>query len=313
VPLDVSGLESLRPFETTDRAYAALGRRFLSAGPAPRAEGGDEVALVGYPSRRGSFDAELDAMARGAGVALGARFPAEGLDALARLGRASALLTPERVACRALVAELERRYGVRVVEQPAPIGLGLTSAFFRALAQATGEARGARSADAAAGSDGAAARRMEQLLEPRIAAANARTAQFRARHAGKRALCAFGGTHKGASLDACTHLGLGHVPLLVELGLVVDLALLSADRDLPHEELAALAHRLGASPLVQIYPQPELLADLLATARPALVVVEDCHKHHADRAGVAYAALRSFELGFAGLDRAIDALELLLS
>lgn len=289
--IKATGLEPLRPVQVIDRVYGAFARRFLT----DRAAETDEVAFVGYPPFQGHFDQELRQLLARAGVGIGGVWPRDGVDALPRLAGARAVFAPERVACRTLLERLESLRKGQVAILATPIGLEPTRSFYREV--------GARMARETA---------LAAELGPLQDRCAERIAKARERFQGVRVAAVFGATRKGASLESTVHLGIGYVPFLRELGLEPVLVALTQDSAEQRARLRALAWSLGAAPGVHTYQRPELLPELVAELRPALVVVEDCQKHHVDAAQVAYMGFRQFGPGFAGIERALDTLEAIL-
>ena len=292
VAIRAHGLEPLRPAAVAARVHKALAARFVGTpGAAPAG-----IARVGYPDPGGELGREVRGIAAAAGIVLGPCWPDDGLDGLARLGDAAVVLAPDRGPCGPMLARVESLGACRVVIHPAPYGLTLARSFFREL----GERAGRAAQVAAATAD-------------RVEAATARVAAFRARHEGRRVAVCFGANRKGTSFASTVHLGIGYVPLLLDVGLVPVLVCLPGGSGVERSEVERLAARLGAAPDVFVHCTPEALPGILREARVDLAVNEDCQKHHVDAAGVPYAWYREFRTGFDGFHRTLDLLEVLLT
>ena len=292
VPMRVSGIELLKPFQVSDRVHGNLARRFIT-----RAETVDNVvSVVGYANESVRFRRELVDVLDGAGLQLGVFWPDDGLDVLPRIGASSLVLAPERTGFHRFLSILERKTDARVVEHVSPVGLGACSSFYRCLGAETGRAAA-----------------IEALVAPREERARARIERFRERFAGARVAVCFGNNRKGVIAPSFVHLGVGYVPFLRELGLEPVFMVVSEESAEQYARARALGDNLGAAQDLYLFQRPERLPALLHEAggiRAAFT--EDCHKHFIDAAGIPYLQFRSFHLGLASIAPAIDTLEALL-
>jgi nitrogenase molybdenum-iron protein alpha/beta subunit len=292
VPIKATGLQPLRPVEVANRVQGALAKRFLPAAGEAR----DEVGLVGYPDHMLRFHREVARHLGEVDVGVGGVWPYDGLEGLKRLMDARFILTPERVTMRALLGRVEKLGGPPVHIQRAPFGLEGTRAFYGEIGRRMDREGALR--EALASVDGEVA---------------ARVAEFRARHEGARVAVSFGSNRKGTSVSNTTHLGLGYVPLLLELGLHPVLIALTDDSDAQRARIDALAARIGIDGGAHVHRNPEMLTDILTQVDVRLAINEDCQKHWVDAAGVPYLHFRDIDPGYQGLLRAVDHLEVILS
>ena len=292
VPIKATGLQPLRPVEVANRVQGALAKRFLPAAGEPR----DEVGLVGYPDHMLRFHREVARHLSAVEVGLGGVWPYDGLAGMRRLMDARFILTPERVTMRALLGRVEKLGGPPVHIQRAPFGLEGSRAFYGEIGRRMDREGALREALATADQE-----------------ASARVSEFRARHEGARVAVSFGSNRKGTSVSNTTHLGLGYVPLLLELGLHPVLIALTDDSDAQRARMDRLAARIGIDGGAHVHRTPEMLTDILGQVDVRLAINEDCQKHWVDAAGVPYLHFRDIDAGYQGISRAIDHLEVILS
>ena len=295
VPIKATGLQPLRPIEIARRVHDALATRFLTAEGPPE----PVVGFVGYPAVAHDggpgFLAEVSSVLDAVGAAPGPAWPSGGIRDLARLARVAAVFAPERVVHRGLLERLEAIGHAEVVVHAAPFGVAACRSFYDAVGARAGLAR-----------------EVAERVAPDLERAAARIGQFRGRHEGRRVAVCFGNNREGTSALTTLHLGVGYVPLLVEMGLVPVLVALTEDTPSQWAKVRELAARLGAAPEVHLHRRPEDLTAVLVGGDFAVASNEDCQKCFVDAAGLPFVRFLGFEPGLRGAVRAFDLLEAVL-
>ena len=287
VPLHTHGLALMPLHRVQDWLYATL----AGLPQLPGERGG--INLLGLPPL--SDTSELDAVLGTLGTSLHGLWPARApLDAWRRIGHAERCFAVDRSMYKKLSRVLTR-LDQPVVDVPMPVGMGATTAFYRAIAAEVG-----------------AETALEPVLEAHTAALLPRIEAFRERARGRKvALCVrMLKTHRA---DLLAYGGLWAYELLSELGFTVEVLVQGPTEHTAREGYAKdLAEQgLEGVPCTP-FPGPWKLGEVLTAGGFHGALMSDVARNVVDEAGIPWVSSGVLSPLFGGMQQNLTGLERLL-
>lgn len=292
IPLKLNGMTPLLPYEIASQINDNFGQKFVVR----EETDSNRLGLIGYPDSSDAFYNEIQKVLKDTDFHVSPIWPNKGLNALKSINKSHCIFYSDRAIFSGLIKHISATINAKICEFPTPYALSAIIEFYNKIAENVGDEH-----------------LIKNGIDAEIDELQNTIEKFKREHGGKRIAVSFGNNRKGTSIESIVHLGIGYVPVLIELGLTPVMIALSEKSNEKEEQVGRLIEQLGGNYRCYFHRTPQELSAILLASHFDLAINESCQKRFIDDAGVSYLHLGKFQPGLSGLKNTISLLDVVLS